>query len=73
MWQGVGDRVSRESIWGVVQKALDPLSHEVVCHDLAFEALEAWILDLVQSVIVEYQYEGVVISNNSKVGETREE
>ena len=47
MWQGVGDGVSRESIWGVVQNTLDPLSCEVVCHDLAFEVLETWILDLV--------------------------
>ena len=47
MWQGVGDGVLRESIGGIVQNTLDPLSRKVVCHDLAFETLEAWILDLI--------------------------
>ena len=45
MWEGVGDRVSRESIWDIVQNALDPLSGEVVGHDPAFETLEVWVLD----------------------------
>ena len=70
MWEGVGDRVSRESIWDIVQNTL---SSEVVGHDPAFETLEAWVLDFVQPVIVEYWYEGVVIGNSSEMGETCKE
>ena len=70
MWEGVGDRVSRESIWDI---ALDPLIGEVVGHDPAFETLEAWVLNFVQPVMVEYWYEGVVIGNNSEMGETSKE
>ena len=69
MWEGVGDGVSRESIWIIVQNTLDPLGSEVVGLDLVFEILEAWF----SPVIVEYRYERVVIGDNDEVGETCEE
>ena len=72
MWQGIGYRVPREGIWSAVQDTLHPLSCEVVGHDSGFKALEVWVLNLVEPVIVEDWYEGMMIGENGKMLETSE-
>ena len=73
MWYRIGDRVLRESAWGIVQNAFDPLSRAVVGHDPVFEALEAWVLYLVQPVTVEDRYERVMVGDDGEVRKAREE
>ena len=56
MWQGVGYRVPREGVGGVVQGTFHPLSSEIVGHDFALKALEAWVLDFIEPVVVKDWY-----------------
>ena len=71
-WQGVGYRVPIEGVGGIVQGTFHPLSSVIVGHDFALKALEAWVLDFVEPVVVKDWYKRVVISDNGKVWETYE-
>ena len=73
MWQWIGDRVPKESVWSVVQDAFDPLRSEVIGHDSVFKALEAWVLNLIETVIIEDRYEWMVISDHSEMRKARKE
>ena len=48
--------VPREGVWDIVQDTLHPLSGKVIGHVSAFQVLKVWVLDLVESVIVEDGY-----------------
>lgn len=61
-----------EGIWNTVQGILHPLSCEVVGHGSGFKALEAWVLDLIEPVIVEDWYERRMIGENSEMWEASE-
>ena len=69
MREWIGDRVPRECIWGIVKDTFDPLRGKVVGHDSTFEALEAWIFDFIESVVVEDRYKRMVIGDDCKVGQ----
>ena len=69
MWQGIRHFVPRQGIWGVVLNTLHPLGGEVVGHDAALESLETWILNLIESVVVEDRYKGVMVSDDREVWE----
>ena len=62
----------REKARGIVQGTFHPLSSEIVGHDFALKALEAWVLDFVEAVVVKDQYKRVVIIDNGEVWETCE-
>ena len=61
---GIRHWVPRQGIRGIVLNTLHPLRGEVVGHGAAFESLEMWIINFIESVVVEDRYKGMVVSDD---------
>ena len=68
-WEGIGHWVPRQGIWSVILNTFHPLGDEIVSHDAVLESLKTWILDIIQLVVVEDQYKGVVVSDDHEMWE----
>ena len=67
--KGIRHWVPRQGIRGFVLDTLHTLRGEVVGHGAAFESLEMWIINFIESVVVEDRYKGMVGSDNCDVWE----
>ena len=58
----VGLRDSASGTW-----FRDPLSCEIVSHELGFHLLQPWVLSYIQAVVVEDGYEWMMVGDNMEV------